>query len=507
LKDKELIFHNARFDLQILQENGYVHEGIIWDTMIMAHLANENHLSYELDMLSLFILKERKKDLKLIEKIFGWNNIPVDIMGDYAEQDVALTYKLFTRFYADLDKLNLLGLWPDCAEYIKSLQKMCDVGIDVDWKLLKQLSKEAQARMLEIAQELQFYPTGLNRLKKFLLEDIGVKPIYKVDKKTKKPSITISTDDAAIRAYYEQIPDERLNLVLEYRKLSKADSTWYQGFAKRRGPNNVLHPGLKQHGTRTGRLSCAEPNLQQMPRDSSRVKRLFIDKPGYKLVEVDFSQIELRVGSVYAKQYGDPLMFNTYVEGADVHDLTARLVGAYERMDNQYEARQCGKQGNFLWIYGGQGGRLQRTMWEGYKIRVSLEDCNAWTDMFHQKYPGFSVAAAKAKYLAESRGYVKYWNGRRRNLHVSEARLAFNSIIQGGCGQILMLAINELYKHNLRSLFCNTVHDSIWAYIPVNSLDEEIERICSILSSIPEKVFGLPFPVDYKIWNAHSGNE
>lgn len=503
LSSKELIFHNAKFDLKILIENGYHHKGGVFDTMMMAHLVNENRFSFDLDSLSNIYFNERKiEKMSLVEKAFGgWNNIPAPIMGEYAQQDARITYRLFTRLYADMEKQELLQLWPDCERYIWSLMYMCDTGIDIDWDQLAVLSKEALDKMAELVNELHFVPSKRKQLESFLFNKCGITPTLFTEKK--QPS----TDDAALRHYAGQVErhSEAIHKVLQYRKLQKSNSTWYEGFLTRRGPTNRLYPGLKQHGTRTGRLSCSEPNLQQIPRDASRVKRLFVDRPGYYLVEFDYSQIELRVGCRYAKQFGDDRMYDAYTEDVDVHDLTSKLIKSYDMIEDRREARQVGKTGNFLWIYGGSAVRMHNMLWEQYDIRATLGMCEEWTSKFHQSYPGFRVAQQQTMKRATQRGFVKYWNGRRRHLNKMEAHKAFNSVVQGGCGQILMHAINDLTSlreaGTICSLLCNSVHDSIWAYVPTDSYEEECETICKTMSAIPERVFDLPFPVDFKRWN------
>lgn len=498
LQGKELIAHNIGFDLEILEQAGVKHHGPIWDTMIMAHLANENRMSYELDHLALMLLKERKADMKPLEKIFvGWEKIPPALMGAYAVQDIVLTYKLFTKLYADLQHQKLLDLWPDAEAYIRTLQQVKRVGLDIDWNLLASLREAAAARIDEIQIELGFDPAKPSQLVDYLFVELGMTPTG-----TKEKSGRPHTDDAALRELAERNPAhaERIALIQEFRNRSKALSTWYDGFAKRRGATNRLYPGLKQHGTRTGRLSCAEPNLQQLPRDGGRVKKVFVDRAGYRLVEFDYSQIELRVASWYAKGFDDPRMFDTYTEGADVHTLTAELVGAFNSLENKKEARQVGKTGNFLWIYGGSARRLQSMMWNQYNIHVTLEQAISWTEAFHTNYPGFRRAIRKTAYIAEKQGSIRMWHGRRRRLDSDHAHNAFNAVVQGGCAAVLMKTMNHIREQDLPSLMCNTVHDSIWFYVPEDELDSQIAEITRLMRLIPEEKFGLPFEVDYKLW-------
>lgn len=510
MEQKTWILHNARFDLEILKQNGFDFQRPFFDTMIMAHLIDQNFMSYELDHLALSLLRERKVEkMNLVEKAFGsWEKIPPSIMGEYAEQDVRVTWKLFSRLLGEMEKRELSKLWPDCMRYIRALQWICSIGIDVDWELLSELNNETAIKLNEIQQTLGFNPLKRNTLVDWLHKnEQGLRLPILHRTATGAPA----TDDKALRAYAERADGDTkasLGLLLDYRRLAKAKSTWYEGFQRRCGDTRRLYPGIKQHGTKTGRLSCAEPNLQQIPRDSARVKQLFLSRPGFSLIEFDYSQIELRVASALAKQYGDSRMFDTYLEGADVHTLTSELIGAFDHIANRSEARQVGKTGNFLWIYGGSANRLQNMLWDQYDIRASYEMCEEWTSSFHRAYPGFKRCLYRCTQKVTQSGYIQYWNKRRHYIPREFAHKAFNSWVQGGCGQVLMhglIKLHELHKDGtIRSLVSNTVHDSVWVLVPEDDIERESEIIKKALSELPERVFKLPFIVDSKVMSANA---
>lgn len=498
LVGKEIICHNAAFDLRIIEENGCPRVEKFWDTMIMAHLVNENRFSYSLDNLAGIYLKEEKQDMSLIEKAFGgWENIPVNVMGDYACRDAYITMLLWIKLRGELVAQKLDPLWRHCARYTRTLQGVMAVGLPIDWTLLAARSAEARSAMARIEGELGFQPTKRKPLERELFEKHGLPVAYVTS--SGKPEL----DDAALRAYALQYPEVKplITNVLEYRAYSKANSTWYEGFLKFKTADGRIHPGLKQHGTATGRLSCSEPNLQQLPRNSSRVKKLFLPIDGHVLVEFDYSQIELRLASFYSyKMFDDDTMFNLYREGADVHTATTEMVGAFDQIEDRGEARQVGKTGNFLWIYGGGAERFRNMMWDQYNIAVTLEQAKEWTELFHQNYKGFRRASKYFETQNRTKGQIKMWNGRPRRVNKDMSHIAWNSVVQGGCGQILMHTMNLIDEAKLPSKMCLTVHDSILFHVPVDRVEEQTEVIKELMAQIPSKNFELPFEVDSKVW-------
>lgn len=492
LRGKELICHNAAFDLRILEDNGFVSEVPVWDTMIMAHLIDENRFSYDLDGLAKAYTGFEKLDVKQFEKIYGeWHLIPENIMSKYAQRDAAITYKLWLRLRGALQAKGLEKNWKHAREYILTLKDVMRVGLPIDWQLADALSLEATSEMRQISSRLGFVPSKKKELEAQLFEKYGIEPSVFT------PAGAVQVDDAALRYYATKYPETQALIadVLRYRNLMKADGTWYSGFQKVRTPHDRIHPGLKQHGTATGRLSCATPNLQQLPRDASRAKQLFVSDPGHVLMEFDYSQIELRLASYYAQyMFGDSTMYEAYKSDIDVHSLTTESVGATDR--------QVGKTGNFLWVYGGSAKRFRSMMRVQYKIAVSERDAYKWTEGFHRTYPGFRAASEYYTNVASSTGVVKMWSGRRRHFpDRRQAHKAWNSVIQGGCGQILMFSMNLLHKSRLRSRMCNTVHDSIWFMVPEKYMEEECQKIQELMRHIPEKMFKMPFLVDMKPLN------
>ena len=517
----EWIGHNLKFDLEICRGNGLDFQGPIYDTQILCHLVNENFQSYELDWLGQTQVGERKVNTKDWEKAFqGWNNIPFVAMGTYAMQDLVITWKLFLKFYPILLEQGLGDVWPEAMRYVRTLQGVIRTGIRVDRGLVSDLSREAGERLSVLGSQLAAIgisnPDSPKQVREYLYHTLRLKPINFTKPKpgsTSPPQP--STDNATLNTYVERYPQlqERLEALLEFRTLAKTKRTWYDGFLRRMGDRDYLHPGLKQHGTVTGRLSCFEPNLQQIPRNSQRVKRIFLDDGDWYLVEYDYSQIELRTGAWYAMKVGDPTMFKAYTAGEDVHSLTGNMIGTIQTLGPK-EGRQVGKTGNFLWIYQGGPAKLQTTIWRDAKMRVSLDDAREWTQQFHSAYPGFMEINNRCRDSHIKYGYIRMFNGRRRRIKTKDDKgrikhwTAFNAANQGGAGQVMMIAMNDLLQlQNEGAPFkiVNSVHDSVWALIRKDSVEEASDLIKKTMARPAEQQFELPFEIDMKFMPASKG--
>lgn len=511
VSDKEKIAHNKKFDCEICERNGAPVRGFVHDTQVGFHLVDENQFSYELDYIGNSLFGQRKVNLDSVEKQVGWECIPPYLMGEYAMVDTEITFRIYHHILPRLEAEGLLKkAYPIAMRFGVTLQHMVECGLYLDVEKAKQLSSSAVEEMWAIEEKLGWRPSKRNDLIKRLH---GVKQLALPV--TRKPDIFkngvrvkggIDTGVETITRLQARFSDrlevvQELDDILRYRTLQKANSTWFEGFQRYVDDQGRIHPGLKQHGTETGRLSCAQPNTQQLPRDESLgVKGLFQTPEGYELWEYDFSQIELRIACARAQ---DKKMMDAYRNGDDLHHMTAELIGSYDFFPNDKDGkangRQVGKRGNFLWIYRGSGNRLRIALWGDAKMDVPLSQCNEWTREFHRAYPSFNKYAERLERIARRDGYITLFNGRRRRFVGQKARDAFNALVQGEAAVILQIGANEIDKHpGIKSRLCNTVHDSLWVLHSSDSLEEESELIKECMVTKPTKLYGIPFIVDSK---------
>lgn len=498
------VYHNY-----IADYTAFLHDGVdistryIFDTMVASHLINENEMSYSLDSLSLKYFKARKLSLRALEKEVGWDSIHPLLMGDYACTDVILTYRQYIRCKAGLQHQSLENLYDDYEKFIKSLAKIVHRGLHIDINLAMELKEEGERELNQLEQKLGFKPSSQQKVAHYLHDTMQVPVRYLT--KGKAPS----TSNLHLRRYSDLHPEVKpfVSDVLRYRTTYKAVTTWYQGFLDKRGVDGLLHPGLTvvgggdddTGGTVTGRLSCRQPNLQQIPR-KGRAKELFIDPPNHRLVEFDLSQAELRTIGWYLELLGDSTVADAYRKELDIHSISAEKMSLMETLPFK-DARQVGKTCNFSLCYRAGPKQLQTILYRDGGLDVEISTANSWHQAWHASYPGVRELNEKAEKQAINKGYVKMWNGRRRHLEGHDCYKAFNSIIQGGIGQVLLYIINDLVDKFPKLQLVNSVHDSVWVYVPIVELDNIIPNVVQCMERIPTEQFGIPYKVDWKFYN------
>lgn len=463
-----IVMHNAKFDLHVLRKAGVVvPEIILYDTMLMAHLINENHFNYSLDALaSQFLGVHKEKDLAKVMKS-EWDNMPAPVMAKYAEQDARITLQLYEYLKPQFEPYE--EYWRTEEKFLLLLQQMEQKGILVDTDRARELQLLCHTRIGEIQEELGFDPSKPSQLHAKLF---GIPPIglgLRITHTTPKGKPQVNT------AFLESCNHPIAGLLLEWRKLQKELTSYYNPYVARTEGYGRLHADFQQHGTVTGRLSCKDPNMQQIPRDSP-VKKLFLAEPGKQLWEIDFKNIEMRLAAVYSKQVG---LYDVFQEEGDVHQRTADELGV---------SRQHAKTINFLIIYGG-GPKALAT-----QLRIPEAKAKQIHQSYKKAYSDLFKIMDSAKEAADDRGEVRYWSGRKRHFKwPSEHIKAFNSIVQGGSFDIVKRSMLRLSGagFDIRS----QVHDSVWLMVDG---EEDILRAEKIMTEWTTELFGLTFSVESK---------
>lgn len=487
-----VVFHNAKYDLPSLRTLGIVtrRSWRLYDTLVMAHLTNEERFSLELDSLAWELLKERKPDeVKKFADIFGWAKVPVGLMSPYAQWDTSATLRIFELLWKDMQKQELTHLWPEEREFIYILDEMEQTGVKVDKDFLESKIIQSEEAMEKIIANLGWDPGKSSQLENFLLNEMGF-PVLKRSEKTGKPSF----DKATMEKYEELLaPLDRFEAkaVLGYRGWQKACSSLYRPALALCSPDGRLRPNFKRHGTKTSRLSCEKPNLQQIPRATEKpwngdAKRAFIEDEGYDLWGYDYSQLEFRLAAAYGR---DKFLIELFNAGdRDVFSELAAQIG---------EARQTIKTFVYLTLYG--GGINRAALATGRTVEGVREPYEAFKDSIS----GIGKASKAAESRAKSSGFVRLWTGRRRHFPGAEGQhKAFNSVLQGGGAEVVkraMIAIDgddRIDKNRCRMVL--QVHDEI-VFRMDPTYRKEVEPIIKHhMTNFPE--FGVTFAVDGKNW-------
>lgn len=501
------IYHNAQFDLPSLSTLGLDttrHKFLC--TMNLCHLISDHIFelqvnNYSLDACCKWYLKrpgKKKSDLwQKLMKQFGWYNMPPEGHGEYAAYDTFSTLELYEAIRPILLSENLGEIWAHKQKFTRLINRMEAIGIRVDTDFCDQMAEEGEIQQSEIRQRwAKRYGRDLNpgspKALSFLLREQLKLPVV-LNHKTGRP-----TFDKSAMEQYEQILELVNNPlakeILAYRGWNKSVSSNYQAYIKHLSPDGRLRPHYKLVGTKTGRLSCYEPNLQQIPRSgeqpwNGKMKQCFIPEDGYELIECDYSQLEFRLQAAVAREqslldiFADPTR--------DVFTEMSRQLGW---------PRQHVKTFVYSTSYGAGAKRI------AFVFGVSLEKARELIQFFYGLYPRLREASNKAAREAELRGKIQLWSGRYRHFRYprDESHKALNSYIQGGAADIVertMLRCEDAgLNDGTQCRMLLQVHDSIVFEVAKSAKRDVVPTIQSVMSNV-QPDFGVVFKAEPKIWS------
>ncbi len=493
-----LVFANAQFDILSLDTIGiHVDQSNFVDICTMAHLINENKpFNKGLDGLSQYYLDGASKVYDPIlekEKKTGWLNTTPEMMYNYAVTDAELTWRVW-------DKLNGMkewaalpeSIWIDKQALIRVLLAMRRRGVMIDQSLAREYVDKGEAEMERIKEELGMNPASPMQLKKLLIDDLGL-PVVKKSPKTGKPSF-----DKMAMVHYDTMLEKSdspiAKHIKEFRGWQKAVSAAYKPYLELLDTDGRLRCSYKTHGTATGRLSCSEPNLQQIPKASDKawngkVKECFIAKDGYTLVNADFSQLELRLATAYAKELELQKVFN---EGRDIFTEMSKQLGM-SRQDTK------------TLVYSMQYGAGEKRIMDVFG--VTKPEAQRIRENYFITYPKFRQLNERCTQKVNATGTIKIWTGRERHFEdKNDGYKAMNSVIQGGAADIVERIMVRCYEQ-LESENCHMllqVHDSITFEVKTELVDEYMERIRAVMENVDavtgDTKFDVKFAVDVGYW-------
>lgn len=496
--NRPTVYHNAKHDIQALRYFGIEVPNTYYDTMLMIHFLREELPSKALDYVSKTYGGDPKNRGKVMQKVidqFGWGSIPVEMMTPYASNDAKITGELFEKLLPSFRKEGFDGeLWDIEKKFTSTISEMELLGVRIDRELSEREEFIGRIRLEEIQELLGLNPASHKDLHELLIERLGL-PVLKTSGKTGAPSF-----DKTVMEEYEMILAERndptARLLFEWRGWSKTVTSNYRPYLSL-SYDDILHPSYKLHGTKTSRLSCERPNLQQIPRESpkrwnGKLKKAFVARDRETvLMEYDYSNLEMRLGACYGN---DVRLLETFNAGRNLFTDMAAQMG---RDRNQV------KTANYAIGYGCGARKL------GLIFGIPKEEAQAFLNDYYRMYSGLRMASKNAESVAKRRGYVKLWTGRRRHFEdpSRDGHKAFNSVIQGGGAEIMKRKMLEL-EPQLDSDECRlvlTVHDSIVAEMDkgkVSKWDKVIKDVMSDVGTLNDAFKKCPFPVDGKQWGS-----
>jgi DNA polymerase I-like protein with 3'-5' exonuclease and polymerase domains len=547
-----LVFHNAKFDLEKLRVGVRrwpglgldLQDGLLWDTQ------NVNALLWPLEPTSLKptcarlfgqeIADEQAKVkayLKAAKLPTGrWDLMPWDVIGSYADLDARLTLMLYMRQQVEIEQR---PDWNRVYELVERrrlttgvLYRMEHRGLPFAKDESVKAAEDVKAKAHDLAKKLPF---KVNDAKRFYFEEgklkngtpcLGLVPYQMTEKGA--PSMTA---EVVARMVQDEVPHAAI--FAEVKKLETAGSMWYQGYAEKVGSDGRLRTCFRQNGTRSSRFSVERVNLQAIPQDyrlsgydalegvptPRALVALEVKKsmPGWALFELDLAQAELRVASLYANC---SRMLQMIHNQEDLHNVTTQELFHLAEGDDQWKMyRQVGKKANFSLIFGARGRTFQGMISKETGIRLVLSESERLVTTWNLLYPEFGKAVRRHSRVVERRqakhghGWVAFPNGERRWFQLyEEAHKAFNQRVQGTLAQYgidWMLETDALLRtEGLDDTpiggagLILTIHDSQVLLLPDNEVGERLASRCADVGRrLWQEWFpGVPGDVECKRW-------
>ncbi len=433
---------------------------------------------------------ESSKEIKKYADVFGKakpEETDIEKYGEYLCERADGVKEVYLSLKEQLEEKNLTTVLKNIEmPLIEVLNSMEEEGIMISPEYFHKFGEEVGEKLEILEKEIykiaggSFNLNSPKQLAEVLFINLNIAPV-------KKTKTGLSTNVEVLEEL-EARGEEIAKYILEYRKLSKLKSTYIDALPKAVDENNRIHTSFNQTGTATGRLSSSDPNLQNIPvktDDGMRIREGFTAKKGYKLLGIDYSQIELRVLTEIS---GDENLISAYRAKKDLHDLTARKIfGLAENEEVSREQRTAAKIVNFSIIYGKTAFGLAK------ELKITRKDAEDYIAKYFAEYPKVKTLEEEIIKRAEETGYAEtYFNRRRdieginsknKNIRSQAERMAVNTVIQGTAAEIIKKVMIELYKvlkdkEDIKLLL--QVHDELIFEIK----DEKVEEYRKVIEDI-----------------------
>jgi DNA polymerase-1 len=411
--------------------------------------------------------------------------------------------------------LDGLGRVKEVYEHIEKplipiLQAMREYGILIDPKVLGALAHEYNTELKKIEKKIykaagrEFNISSPKQLGEVLFDELGLVP----DRQKKTAGGQRSTRESELEKIRELHPI--VDDILEYRELKKLLSTYIENIGPLLDKQHRLHGEFIQTGAATGRMASQNPNLQNIPLHSKRgqaIRRAFIASPGFTLVALDYSQIELRLAAILS---GDEKLCGIFRAGRDVHREVASYVFHVAPADVDLEMRRRAKVINFGILYGMGVNALRQ------QLGTTTAEAHAFYEEYFGQFKELSEYLEKTKGFARKHGYTETLFGRRRGfpemksplpyVRAQAERMAINAPIQGTQADVIKLAMVEVDEW-LRKNGCREdahlllqVHDELVYEIKTSKVKELGEEIKEIMEGVlkGKETHGVPIEATFK---------
>lgn len=504
------VMHHAKFDQHMLLQQGIRIKGLVFDTLVAAHLVTKDWQKIGLKSLSEFYLQERMLTFSEVvtnNKYKNMAHVPLTLATEYAASDAHQTLQLYFLLQDELTKLNMHELYYDIEHpLIEVLMSMELEGISLDQSFLHQLSIQAHHDLQTLHTTIidligqEWATINLNSPKQveaLLFEHLKL-PTQK--KSTKRTGYSTDTQVLQELAKLHPVP----GLLLKYRELAKLKSTYIDALPtyihKKTGK---VHTNFNQTGVATGRLSSSDPNMQNIPTQgpyNMHIRQAFTPAPGHVFISADYSQIELRI---LAHLSQDTALKQAFLQHQDIHTQTAARLFDLDVAQVTSEQRKVGKRINFSILYGLTPYGLSKD------LNIPFKDAKKYIEKYFDQYPGVQQWMDAVIEQTKEHGYVTTYFGRRRFvpgiyeknkvLYDLARRIAINTIPQGTAAEIMkkgMIGLHAaLQEHALNAKLLLQIHDELLLSVP----EHEVEATKEVIKTTLERVVQWDIPLEVNI--------
>lgn len=495
--------HNVKQDLHILSRYGIHIANISFDTILASYLLNSHSRQHSLDTLALEYFGKVKLAISELvgkgKKVISMREVPIEQVCTYCCEDIDFTCSLKDILEKQLKERNLFHLLKDIELPLqKVLYAMERRGIYIDKKFLQQFSQEMTRELQSIESEVydiageRFNLNSPKQLSDILFTKLGINP-------PKKTATGHSTSADVLESLQNKYPIAKK--MMEYRTLEKLRSTYVDILPHEvHAETNRIHCTFNQSVAATGRLSCQDPNLQNIPVRSewgSQIRQAFRpEKEGWSFLAADYSQIELRL---LAHLSEDPTLIAAFKNNEDIHVRTAAAIFNVPLEKVTKEMRYQAKAVNFGVVYGQGAFGLSQT------LGIEVKDAKLFIDMYFKQYGKVREYVEASKEAARKTGKSVTLTGRERlipeihskNMQIRAAaeRLAINTPLQGTAADLIKLAMIKIHERLLKErklgYMILQIHDELIFEIP----DFEILSVEPMVRDIMQNIFKLKVPL------------